>query len=114
MKGLVIGALFERARSRLLADAATRNYFRVAAMMPVGMHEFHVNVGRVNHRLDAKLSHDGALQWTVGYNYNFNKEAKVYTFYTVVNNDTNGNYGFNTRLPGIDNKSFAGGMRYNF
>ena len=42
------------------------------------------------------------------------KEFKLYTFYTMVDNDTNGNYGFRTNTPGLDNKSFAVGARYNF
>ena len=111
---VVVGALFERATSRLLADQASRNYFRVAAMVPVDKHEFHVNLGQVDHRLDAKLSDDGAVQWTLAYNYNITRETKVYTFYTMVNNDDKGNYGFKTNTPGVDNKSVAVGLRHNF
>jgi len=114
MRAVVVGALFERAASRLLADEASRNYFRVSTMVPVAKHEFHVNLGQVNHRLDAKLSDDGAVQWTLGYNYNITKETKVYTFYTTVNNDDKGNYGFKTNTPGVDNKSAAVGVRHNF
>jgi predicted porin len=83
-------------------------------MMPVDKHEFHVNYGTVNHRLDANMTDDGAKQLTLGYNYNITKEFKVYGFYTVVDNDTNGNYGFRTALAGVDNKSIAIGARYNF
>ena len=114
MRAVVVGALFERATSRLLADEASRKYFRVAAMVPVDKHEFHVNLGQVNHRLDAKLSDDGAVQWTLAYNYNITRETKVYTFYTMVNNDDKGNYGFKTNMPGVDNKSVAVGLRHNF
>jgi predicted porin len=56
----------------------------------------------------------GAKQWTLGYNYNIDKQFKVYAFYTAVDNDTNGNYGFKTNTAGVDNKSFAVGARYNF
>jgi predicted porin len=114
MKTFVVGALFESAESKLATDKAKRNYFRVAVMMPVGKHEFHVNFGNVNHRLDAKLSDDGATQLTLGYNYNITKETKVYGFYTAVSNDNNGNYGFRTNIPGVDNSSLAVGVRHNF
>jgi predicted porin len=113
-KAFVIGALFERAESDLLGGKAKRNYWRVSGMVPVGQHEFHLNVGNVNHRLDANLSDDGANQYTIAYNYNITKTTKVYAFYTVVDNDTNGNYGFVTNSPGADNKSIALGFRHNF
>ena len=116
MRFVVLGALFERAESQTLTGAeATRNYTRVAAMVPVGQHEFHVNFGTTNGRLDvANLSDDGARQWTLGYNYNITKETKVYGFYTTVDNDTNGNYGFATNAAGVDNRSIAIGVRHNF
>ena len=114
MPRLVVGGLFERAQSRLLRDEAQRSYLRLVAMIPLDRHELHLNVGRVNHRLDAKLTDDGAVQWTLAYGYNYNPQTKLYLFYTTVNNQTNGNYGFSTRLPGIDNKSVALGVRYLF
>jgi predicted porin len=114
-KKVIVGALFEQAKSDLLVGEAKRNYFRVSVMVPVEKHEFHFNLGTVNHRLDqTTLSDDGAKQWTLGYNYNITKEFKVYGFYTVVDNDTNGNYGFRTAAAGVDNKSVAIGARYNF
>lgn len=114
MPWIVVGGLVERAHSRLLSDEARRGYVRAMAMIPVHQHEIHFNVGRVNHRLDAVTGNDGAVQWTVAYAYNFDAKTRVYTFYTVVNNDTNGNYGFSTHLPGVDNKSIALGVRYLF
>jgi predicted porin len=114
MKTFVVGALFESAESKLAVDKAKRNYFRVAVMMPMGKQEFHVNWGNVNHRLDAKLSNDGADQLTLGYNYNITKETKVYGFYTKVTNDPSGNYGFRTNTAGVDNSSIAVGERHNF
>jgi predicted porin len=114
MKTFVVGALFESAESKLVTDKAKRNYFRVAVMMPVGKQEFHVNWGNVNHRLDAKLSNDGADQLTLGYNYNITKETKVYGFFTQVTNDPSGNYGFRPSPDGADNKSIAVGVRHNF
>ena len=115
LKAFVVGALFERASSDLAGGgSADRNYWRAAVMMPLRQHEFHFNVGMVNGRLDQNASDDGAKQWTVAYNYNLTKEFKVYAFYTAVDNDTNGNYGFRTNLNGVDNKSLAFGARYNF
>jgi predicted porin len=110
----IVGALYEKAKSNLLVGSASRDYFRVSVMMPVGKHEFHVNVGLVDGRLDSNASDAGAMQRTLAYNYNITKEFKVYAFYTVVDNDTNGNYGFKTNLAGVDNKSLAVGARYNF
>jgi len=116
-KVVVVGALYERAESDLLVNKAKRDYFRVAVMVPVGPHEFHVNVGQVNHRLDIPVS-DGATQWTLAYNYNLSKRTKVYGFYTKVDNSgnitTGGNYGFRTNLAAVDNSSFALGVRHNF
>lgn len=113
-KKVIVGALIEQAKSDLLGGSAKRNYFRVSVMVPVEKHEFHFNLGKVNHRLDANMTDDGATQWTLGYNYNITKEFKVYAFYTVVDNQVNGNYGFRTSLAGVDNKSVAIGARYNF
>jgi predicted porin len=113
-KSFVIGALYEKAESDTLTGSADRNYYRVALMVPVGKHEFHLNYGFVDHRLDVEADDDGAQQYTLGYNYNITKQTKVYGFYTVVDNDTRGNYGFRTNSPGADNKSIALGVRHNF
>jgi predicted porin len=111
----IVGALFESAKSELAGGDAKRNYFRVSLMVPVAKHEFHVNVGVADDRLDALNTADaGAKQWTLAYNYNIDKQFKVYAFYTAVDNETNGNYGFKTNTAGVDNKSFAVGARYNF
>jgi predicted porin len=114
-KAFVVGALFERAESRIATGGdVDRNYYRISAMMPVGKHEFHVNLGVTDGRLDADLSDDGAKQYTLAYNYNITKETKVYGFFTKVDNDSNGNYGFVTSSPGADNQSIAIGVRHNF
>jgi predicted porin len=110
----IVGALVESAKSKLAVGDAKRTYFRVSLMMPVAKHEFHVNVGVADDRLDLNMADAGAKQWTLGYNYNIDKQFKVYAFYTAVDNDTNGNYGFKTNTAGVDNKSFAVGARYNF
>ena len=128
-KTFVVGALIESAKTKTLAGGdASRNYFRVSAMMPVGKNEFHVNLGTVNHGIGSSTSNDGAKQWTLGYNYNITKETKIYGFYTRVDNETNGSYGAGnfkggnasggntivTQVPGLDISSIAIGVRHNF
>jgi predicted porin len=113
-KVFVLGALYERAESDVFGGSADRNYFRIAGMVPVGPHEFHLNFGWVDHRLDVDANDDGAKQWTVAYNYNITKTTKLYAFYTVVDNESAGNYGFRSNSPGADNKSIALGFRHNF
>jgi len=108
-KFMVLGALYEKANTDLLVGDVDSDYYRVAAMFPFGQHEFHVNYGWV----DADNS-AGAKQYTLAYNYNITKTTKVYAFYTVVDNDTNGTFGFRTNSPGADNKSIALGFRHNF
>jgi predicted porin len=110
LKSFVVGGLYEKATSDLAVGDADRDYFRIAVMMPVAQHEFHVNYGWV----DSDASNAGAKQYTLGYNYNITKEFKVYGFYTVVDNESAGTFGFKTSAPGVDNKSFAIGARYNF
>jgi predicted porin len=111
---VIVGALYEKAKSDQLVGDTQRDYFRVSVMVPVGKHEFHINLGVVDDRLDINTADAGAKQYTLAYNYNISKEVKVYAFYTAVDNEANGNYGFKTNLAGVDNKSFAVGARYNF
>jgi predicted porin len=127
-KTFVVGALIESAKSKVLTGSdASRNYFRISGMMPVGKNEFHVNFGTVNHWIGGigngtSTSNDGAKQWTVAYNYNITKETKVYGFYTRVHNDNNGMYGFGTGtanvnptpVAGLEISSIAVGVRHNF
>lgn len=110
----IVGALVESAKSDLPVGTAKRTYFRASLMMPVGKHEFHVNLGIADDRLDLNMADAGAKQYTLAYNYNITKEVKVYAFYTAVDNETNGTYGFRTNTAGVDNKSLAVGARYNF
>jgi len=113
----IVGALIESAKSDLAVGDAKRTYFRVSLMVPVAKHEFHVNVGVADDRLDVNMDNAGAKQYTFAYNYNIDKQFKVYAFYTVVDNEDNGTYGFKQTTPatlGIENKSFAVGARYNF
>jgi predicted porin len=112
-KAAVVGVGYERAERELPGTGTVhRNYWRVAGMVPVGAHEFHVSYGDAG---DVSGQNDsGAKEWIVGYNYNLSKRAKVYAFYVKVDNDRNGAYGFLTNTPGVDNSSFAVGMRLNF
>lgn len=113
-KVVVLGLLYERAKSDLLVGDVKRNYYRTSIMVPIGQHEIHVYYGHVDHRLDTNAADAGANQWTLGYNYNLSKRAKVFAFLTKVDNESNGNYGFLTNLPGVDNQSVAAGIRHNF
>jgi predicted porin len=111
---MVLGALWEMAERDVLGGSIDSDYFRIAAMFPVGQHEFHVNYGFV----DTDPSDFGAKQWTLAYNYNITKTTKVYAFYTAVDNETNGSFGFTTTTSapsaGSKQSSIALGMRHNF
>ena len=87
----------------------TRNNFRVAGMYVLGASEFHVNVGRAN--AWSKVDNSGALQWTLGYNYNLSKRTKVYGYFTKVDNKSGANY--MTGVAGQDFRSVALGIRHN-
>jgi predicted porin len=84
-------------------------------MFPFGQHELHLNYGMVDADGDA-----GAKQWTLGYNYNITKATKVYAFYTMVENDSNGNFVMGgststiTAVTGASYSSIAVGVRHNF
>jgi predicted porin len=78
-------------------------------MFPFGQHEFHLNYGWV----DADGS-AGAKQYTLAYNYNITKTTKVYAFYTVVENESGGTFGFRPVTAGADQSSIAVGFRHNF
>jgi predicted porin len=114
-KFMVLGALWEMAETDIVGGSVDSNYWRIAAMFPVGQHEFHVNYGLVDADGDR-----GATQMTLGYNYNITKLTKVYAFYTMVDNDTNGNFvmgGSTTTIQGATGaqySSIAVGLRHNF
>jgi predicted porin len=112
-KFMVLGALWEMAETDTGAATLDSDYWRIAAMFPVGQHEFHVNYGLVDADGDR-----GAQQWTLAYNYNITKTTKVYAFYTTVDNDDNGAFGFatTTTAPSTGSKqsSIAVGFRHNF
>ena len=145
-KAVVVGALAERSKSKnggLLAgttafddDGAridgtgvsgdrSRNYYRVAVMVPVGANEFHVNYGVAQ---DWSSTDDtGARQLTLAYNYNLSKRTKVYAQWTKIDNDKQkvsianggaydggGAYSFLGSDLGLDNTAFGVGLRHNF
>jgi predicted porin len=110
---LVLGALWEMAERDTVTSSIDSDYFRIAAMFPMGQHEFHVNYGWV----DGDGGAD-AKQWTLGYNFNITKTTKVYAFYTTVDNESGANFGFNTNTTaqsfGAQQSSIAVGVRHNF
>ncbi len=116
-KFMVLGALWEMAETDAGGVSVDSDYWRVAAMFPIGQHEVHLNYGLVDADGDR-----GAKQWTVGYNYNITKTTKVYAFYTMVDNDNAGTFlmgGSTSTLPaaspaGAQYSSIAVGFRHNF
>jgi predicted porin len=87
-----------------------RNFWRVSGMYAIGAGEVHLNVGGTGNT--NKVANTGALQYTVGYNYNLSKRTKVYTFYTKVDNKSAATY--QTGTAGVDFSSLAVGLRHNF
>lgn len=108
-KFLVVGALYEKATTDTATGDRDSDYWRIALMAPFGQHELHFNFGMVDADGDT-----GAQQWTIAYNYNITKTTKVYAFYTVVENDRNGTFGFRPVAAGGEVSSIAVGFRHNF
>lgn len=122
-----LAGLYERSRSaggRFGFDTGIpgshrRNYWRLAAKLPVGSHEFHANYGRAG---DWSGTSDSAgRQWTLAYNYNLSARTKVYAFYARIDNDSpqaggsgGGRYNFFGPVAGLDSSSVALGLRHNF
>jgi predicted porin len=110
-KSFVLGALIEKAEHDLAGGGdADRTYWRVSGMVPVGKNEFHLNYGNAGEM----ITDDGAKQWTIAWNYNITNTTKLYVFYTTVDNDTNGTYGFRSSSAGTEQTSLAVGFRHNF
>jgi predicted porin len=87
-------------------DIGSRTTWRLSAMYPVGAGEIHANIGRAGDY--SKLSNSDATQWTLAYNHNLSKRTKVYTYYTMVNDNVA------VYHKGPDYRSFALGIRHNF
>lgn len=117
-RSFVLGGLYERSTKTTLGDEKSRNYFRLAAMVPMGAHEFHANLGVAGDY--SKTSDTGAKQYTLAYNYNLSKRTKLYAFYTKIDNDSTkttgggGAYSFMSTAAGLDNSAIATGIRHNF
>lgn len=115
VKGFILAGVVERSAAVPAAGGPTayRNYARVALKYPVGKHEFHIN-----HGVAGSLSttpDSGATQSTLGYNYNLNKESKLYAFITRIGNKQNAAYSFLDKTSnGAANSSIAIGYRQNF
>jgi predicted porin len=93
-----------------------RMAYRLSAMYTMGKNEFHANVGSAGDR--AKVANTGATQFTLAYNYNLDKQTKVYAMLTQVTNSSAASYnpgGFATgNTAGQDLRSIGAGVRYNF
>ena len=96
--------------------SADRTAIRLSAMYTVRQNEFHVNYGSAGNR--AGLANSGADQFTLGYNYNLDKQTKLYALYTQVHNKSSVHYSsdrfFATPTDGQNVSSYGAGIRYNF
>lgn len=93
-----------------------RNAYRLSGMYTQGQNEFHLNFGAAGNR--GGVANTGAKQFTLGYNFNLDKQTKLYAFYTKVDNESGASYNpgrvFASPTAGQDISSVGVGMRYNF
>jgi len=88
-----------------------RTAYRLSAVYTVGKGEYHVNFGHAGNRENAANS--AADQYTLAYNYNLDKQTKVYAFYTRVNQDS-ATKAYAGGVVGNTLSSIGAGVRYNF
>lgn len=102
-------------------DKAARTSLRLSAMYTMGQNEFHVNLGTAGNR--DSVQDTGAKQFTLGYNFNLDKQTKVYALYTKIDQDSATSFyqtdyasRFIKGSTGNGNtlSSFGVGVRYNF
>lgn len=99
---------------------ADRTSLRLSAMYTMGQNEFHVNLGTAGNRDSVKNT--GAKQFTLGYNFNLDKQTKIYALYTKIDQDSGTSYyqgnasRFIAGSSGNGNtlSSIGAGIRYNF
>ncbi len=100
---LIVGGLVQRDSNAY--GSGNRTNFRGSVAYIVGASEFHVNVGKAGNY--SNTADSGALQTTLGYNYNLSKRTKVYGYWTKVDAERNTGYA-------SDYNSLALGVRHNF
>ena len=100
---LIVGGMIQRDTNAY--GSGNRTNFRGSVAYMVGASEFHVNVGKAGNY--SNTADSGALQTTLGYNYNLSKRTKVYGYWTKVDAERNTGYA-------SDYSSIAGGIRHNF
>lgn len=100
---LIVGGLVQRDTNAY--GSGNRTNFRGSVAYIVGANEFHVNVGKAGNY--SNTADSGALQTTLGYNYNLSKRTKVYGYWTKVDAERNTGYA-------ADYSSIAVGIRHNF
>ena len=100
---------------------ADRTAIRLSAMYTMGQNEFHVNYGTAGNR--ANVANTGAKQFTLAYNYNLDKQTKVYAMYTRIGQNSGTNWYQSqyasrfiaaTAEDGNTLSSIGAGIRYNF
>lgn len=100
---LIVGGMVQRDTNAY--GNGDRTNFRGSVAYMVGANEFHLNVGKAGNY--SKTADSGALQTTLGYNYNLSKRTKVYGYWTKVDAERNTGYA-------SDYSSIAVGVRHNF
>jgi len=100
---LIVGGMVQSDRNAY--GVGDRTNVRGSVAYIVGANEFHLNVGKASNYSD--VTDSGALQTTLGYNYNLSKRTKVYGYWTKVDAERNTGYA-------SDYSSIALGVRHNF
>lgn len=67
-----------------------RTAYRLSAMYTLGQNEFHLNYGSAGNRNNE--ANTGATQLSLAYNYNLDKQTKLYALITRVNNKSGATY----------------------
>ena len=93
-----------------------RTAYRLSAMYTLGQNEFHLNYGSAGNRNNE--ANTGATQLSLAYNYNLDKQTKLYALITRVNNKSGATYNpgrfISGQAKGDDLSSVGAGVRYNF
>ncbi len=100
---VIVGGMVQRDTNAY--GNGNRTNIRGSVAYIVGANEFHANVGKAGNY--SNTADSGALQTTLGYNYNLSKRTKVYGYWTKVDAERNTGYA-------SDYNSMALGVRHNF
>lgn len=102
-----VSAYHQRSQDKVEHDKQKMHINRIAVAYAMGACELHANYGQAHGPASEK-----AKQWTLGYNYHLSKRTKLYTMYTVLDNQHGANFadlGANS-----NRKVLTTGIRHNF